>query len=293
MTRALRQRCRGCQRGDFRRIGQGRVRSAGSADTIRQDGYWTVGRSPVAGIAGGPSLMATTHMHIALVHHHVGGKAGGGGGVRLMLELGPGLVKRGHRVTVACHDFLPDSEFAYASDQLEIRSVRRGISELPAGNAALARRFWLDMPKVARLVPADADVVNAHEWLALRRDASPPGAYPSRWCGRATTNRCGSARSCRSRRSPVPLAGAARTAGRADAGRTCSMPAVRRIAVLSAQQVDMVHRSYRKDASVVPVGPADALLRPAGPGGGARQAWHLRRCLPGCGLGHPRGAPAL
>src|SRR3954467_6464780 len=97
-------------------------------------------------------------MHVALVHHHVGGKAGGGGGVRLMLELGLGLVRRGHRVTVACHDHLPDSEFEYASEHLEIRSVRRGISELPAGNAALARRYWLDMPKVARLVPPDADI---------------------------------------------------------------------------------------------------------------------------------------
>ena len=35
-------------------------------------------------------------MHITLVNHHVGGKAGGGGGVRLMLELGTGLVERGN-----------------------------------------------------------------------------------------------------------------------------------------------------------------------------------------------------
>ncbi|HEY4812077.1 MAG TPA: glycosyltransferase, partial [Solirubrobacteraceae bacterium] len=109
-----------------------------------------------------------SYMHIALVNHHVGGKAGGGGGVRLMLELGAGLVRRGHRVTVACHDFLAGSEFSYAADQLEIRSVRRGPFELPAGNRELARRFWLDMPKVARLVPSEADVVNPHDWPALR-----------------------------------------------------------------------------------------------------------------------------
>src|SRR5438105_4429765 len=107
-------------------------------------------------------------MHVVLVHHHVGGKAGGGGGVRLMLELGLGLVRRGHRITVACHDHLPSSEFDYASGQIEIRSVRQGVSEIPDGYAALSRRYWLDMPKVARLVPEDADVVNAHEWLALR-----------------------------------------------------------------------------------------------------------------------------
>ena len=61
--------------------------------------------------------------------------------MRLMLELGTGLARRGHRVTVACHDFLPGSEFSYASDELEIRSVRRGTFEMPVGHAALARHF--------------------------------------------------------------------------------------------------------------------------------------------------------
>src|SRR3954468_4116262 len=101
-------------------------------------------------------------MHIALIHHHVGGKAGGGGGVRLMLELGLGLQRRGHRVTIACHDHLAATEFAYVADRLEIRSVRSGIPEVPPNQVALARRYWLEMPKVAKLVPADADVVNAH-----------------------------------------------------------------------------------------------------------------------------------
>src|SRR5438046_9935096 len=87
-------------------------------------------------------------MHVALVHHHVGGKAGGGGGVRLMLELGLGLARRGHRITVACHDHLPNSEFDYASGQIEIKSVREGISEIPDGYPALTRSYWLDMRKV-------------------------------------------------------------------------------------------------------------------------------------------------
>jgi len=202
-------------------------------------------------------------MHIALVHHHVGGKAGGGGGVRLMLELGTGLVRRGHRVTVACHDFLPDSEFAYASDQLEIRSVRRGISELPAGNAALARRFWLDMPKVARLVPPDADVVNAHEWLALRpgRIAAGRLSVPLVW----TRNN-----ESLWERAIVPqqtITGERPPLRRAvqvvltwpdllDARRASA------IAVLSAQQADMVHRSYHRDALVVPVGPPTHFFDP-------------------------------
>jgi glycosyltransferase involved in cell wall biosynthesis len=195
-------------------------------------------------------------MHIALVHHHVGGKAGGGGGVRVMLELGIGLVNRGHRVTIACHDYLPSSEFSYAADHLEIRSVRHGISELPVGNVAFARRFWLEMPKVARLVPPDADVVNAHEWLALRpgRIAAQRLSIPLVWS--------------RNDESPwerviVPehtIFGDPRLSRRAlraglhwrdllDARRASA------ITVLSAQQVEMVNRSYRKDALIVPVGP--------------------------------------
>jgi glycosyltransferase involved in cell wall biosynthesis len=195
-------------------------------------------------------------MHIALVNHHVGGKAGGGGGVRLMLELGAGLVERGHRVTVACHDFLAGSEFSYAADQLEIRSVRRGPFEMPAGNAALARRFWLDMPKVARLVPDDVDVVNAHDWLGLRpgRIAAGRLSAPLVWTRnneslweRAVVPQM----TITGARSPLSRAVVAATTwpDLLDARRASA------IAVLSAQQVDMVRRSYRKEALIVPIGP--------------------------------------
>jgi glycosyltransferase involved in cell wall biosynthesis len=195
-------------------------------------------------------------MHIALVNHHVGGKAGGGGGVRLMLELGAGLVERGHRVTVACFDFLEGSEFSYVADRLEIRSVRQGAFELPANNRELARRFWLDMPKVAKLVPRDADVVNAHDWIALRpgRIAARRLSVPLVWTRnneslweRAIVPQL----SITGERSlPHRALQAALTwpdlldARRADA-----------IAVLSAQQVEMVRRSYRKDALLLAVGP--------------------------------------
>jgi glycosyltransferase involved in cell wall biosynthesis len=195
-------------------------------------------------------------MHIALVNHHVGGKAGGGGGVRLMLELGAGLVRRGHRVTVACYDFHEGSEFSYAADQLEIRSVRRGAFELPAGNVELAGRFWLDMPKVARLVPPDADVVNPHDWPALHAGRIAAGrlSRPLVWTrnNEALWERAIVAQmSITGARPPLRrVVQAAMTwpdlldARRADA-----------IAVLSAQQVEMVRRSYRKDAVIVPVGP--------------------------------------
>ena len=202
-------------------------------------------------------------MHIALVHHHVGGKSGGGGGVRLMLELGTGLVRRGHRVTIACHDFIPGSEFSYASDQLEIRSVRQGVSELPADNRALARRFWLDMPKVARLVPNDADVVNAHEWLALRpgRIAAGRLSIPLVWTRNDESlweRAIVPEQTITGARSPSRrvLQGLLTWPDLLDARRASA------IAVLSAQQVEMVRRSYRKEASVVPVGPAAHFFDP-------------------------------
>ncbi|HTA96354.1 MAG TPA: glycosyltransferase family 4 protein [Solirubrobacteraceae bacterium] len=195
-------------------------------------------------------------MHVALVNHHVGGKAGGGGGVRLMLELGAGLVERGHRVTVVCYDFVEGSEFSYAADRLEIRSVRKGPFELPADNRALARRFWLEMPKVAKLVPPDVDVVNSHDWIALRpgRIAAGRLSVPLVWTRnneslweRAIVPEL----SITGERSlPHRMVQAALTwpdlldARRADA-----------IAVLSAQQIEMVRRSYRKDALLLPVGP--------------------------------------
>ena len=200
-------------------------------------------------------------MHVALVHHHVGGKAGGGGGVRLMLELGVGLARRGHRVTIACHDHLPNSEFDYAAGQIDIRSVREGVSEIPGGYAALTRRYWVDMRKVARLVPADADVVNAHEWLALRpsRAAAQRLSVPLVWTRNDSAPWEGAI---------VPeqtIVGDTRLRGRAiraavawpdllDARRAAA------IVVLSAQQVEMVRRSYRRDALVVPFGPPEVFF---------------------------------
>lgn len=202
-------------------------------------------------------------MHIALVHHHVGGKAGGGGGVRLMLELGSGLVRRGHQVTVACHDFLPDSEFSYAADQLEVRSVRRGPFEMPGGRAELAHQYWRDLPHVAELVPADADVVNAHEWLALRpgRIASKRIGAPLVWTRndesaweRATVP----AMTITGPRAPWQrvLQAAMTWPDLLDARHASA------IIVLSSQQVEMVRRSYRREALVLPVGPPEHFFSP-------------------------------
>jgi glycosyltransferase involved in cell wall biosynthesis len=142
------------------------------------------------------------------------------------------------------------------ADRLEIRSVRSGISELPPTQVALARRYWLEMPRVAELVPADADVVNAHEWLALR-----PGRIAAERIGKPLVW----TRNDESvwERAIVPrqtIAGDPRPHMRAyrlaigwpdlrDARHAAA------IAVLSAQQVEMVRRSYGMDATVVPFGP--------------------------------------
>jgi D-inositol-3-phosphate glycosyltransferase len=112
------------------------------------------------------------------------------------------------------------------------------------------------MPKVARLVPADADAVNAHEWLALRpgRIAAGRLSIPLVWTRNDESLW---------ERAIVPeltihgdpqlsrrLVRAALTwPDLLDARRAAA------IAVLSAQQVEMVRRSYRREAVVVPVGP--------------------------------------
>ena len=202
-------------------------------------------------------------MHIALVHHHVGGKAGGGGGVRLMLELGLGLQARGHRVTVACHDYLAEGEFSYATDQLEIRSVRQGVSELPSGRVELARHFWRDMPKVARLVPTDAHVVNAHEWLALR---------PGRIAGRRLSIPLVWTRNDEAPWERVVIPEHTLIGGQGRVERTAraavSWPDLldarhaAAIVVLSELQVEMVRRSYRKGATVIGVGPPGHFFEP-------------------------------
>jgi glycosyltransferase involved in cell wall biosynthesis len=197
-------------------------------------------------------------MHIALVHDHVGGKAGGGGGVRLMLELGAGLHRRGHRVTVACHDHLPSSEFADAPDGLEIRAVRAGAAEHGGGRLALARRYWFDMPKVARLVPGDVDVINAHEWPALRpsRIASGRLAVPLVWTRNDESPW---------ERATVPdrtIHGSPHLGRRAIQAAMCwpdllDARRARSIVVLSQPQVEMVRRSYGMGAEVLGIGPPE------------------------------------
>ncbi len=100
------------------------------------------------------------------------------------------------------------------------------------------------MPKVARLVPADADVVNAHDWLALRpgRIAAGRLSVPLVWTRnneslweRAIVPQ----QTITGERSPLrrALQAALTWPDLLDARRASA------IAVLSAQQVEMVRRS--------------------------------------------------
>jgi glycosyltransferase involved in cell wall biosynthesis len=46
--------------------------------------------------------------------------------------------------------------------------VRNGPAGLPSTRSELTSRYWSGMRRVARLVPGGVDVINAHEWPALR-----------------------------------------------------------------------------------------------------------------------------
>jgi len=119
------------------------------------------------------------------------------------------------------------------------------------------------MPKIARLVPPDADVINAHEWRALRpgRIAAGRLSKPLVWT-RNDESLWESA--------IVPEhtlngdLGIGRRLLRAALCWPDLLDARRadRIVVLSALQVQMVRRSYHKPATVAGVGPADQFFDP-------------------------------
>jgi glycosyltransferase involved in cell wall biosynthesis len=119
---------------------------------------------------------------IALITDRLGGRAGGGGAARQMLELGRGLHDLGHDVTVACLEYEAESAFSQSMEGLDVRTVHREIGDAPVGRFELLRRMRQGMSQVAALI-TDVDIVNAHEWPALRaaRVASRRLDVPSVW----------------------------------------------------------------------------------------------------------------
>jgi glycosyltransferase involved in cell wall biosynthesis len=194
---------------------------------------------------------------VALVHNAVGGRAGGGGGVRQMLGLGRGLLAAGHEVVVVCHDYEPTSDFSQ-SDGFEVRAVQTGGVAPVVGPRAQVERVWRGMAAVAKLIPADVDAINAHEWPALRAGAL--GA-------KRTGARFAWTRNDESyfERAVIPDATTiapprARTRLLLGAIGAADLPDARRaddIVVLDTRNAEMVRRAYRRDAVIVRSGPAD------------------------------------
>ncbi|MBJ7353318.1 MAG: glycosyltransferase family 4 protein [Thermoleophilaceae bacterium] len=102
-------------------------------------------------------------MKIALLHGYVGGPAGGGGGIRQMLELARGLKEKGHEPVICSYQFEPGTVDPVLESAFEYRSVHTGKIEHPVGTPAMLKVKWIEMAKLANLIPRDVDVVNVHE----------------------------------------------------------------------------------------------------------------------------------
>ena len=197
-------------------------------------------------------------VHVALIHGHVGGRAGGGGGVRLMLELGSALQELGHRVTIACHDFDPHTTPDGAAERLDIRAVRVGEVVPPVSRRELLARQWRGMAAVARLVPEDTQVVNAHEWPASRaaRMAARRLGRPWVWTRNDDTAwERGLVPATTLFETPsIPGRIARLAAGVPDVFDARSAAS---IVVLDTRNAEAVRTAYRRDAQILRCGPPD------------------------------------
>ena len=202
-------------------------------------------------------------MRVALIHDHAGGRAGGGGGVRLMLELGIALQDLGHDVVVAVHDFDAASVIGDAADRLEIRAVHHGEVVPPVSRNELLGRQGQGMSAVARLIPADVDVVNAHEWPASRaaRLAARRLKVPWVWTRNDDTawERGLIPETTLFDKPSLPGRLARLAAGLPD---VVDARSADRIVVLSGRNADAVKRAYRRDAEVIWCGPPEEFFSP-------------------------------
>lgn len=194
-------------------------------------------------------------MKIALLHERVGGRAGGGGGVRQMLELGVNLQELGHDVVVCAHDVDRETVYEGPARQLEVLGVNEGEG-VAGSNKAMLQLLAKGMRSVARLVPDDVDVINAHEWPGLRA-----GVAASRRLGKPLVW----TRNDESffERAAVPAdaqypASGPRRAALAGLGLLDLADArhAREIVVLDRRNARMVQGAYRRPARVIQSGPA-------------------------------------
>jgi glycosyltransferase involved in cell wall biosynthesis len=197
---------------------------------------------------------------IALLHERVGGRAGGGGGVRQMLELGVNLQDLGHEVVVCAHDVDRANVYDGPAQHLDVRGVHEGEG-IAGSNTAMLQLLAKGMRSVARLVPDDVDVINAHEWPALRAGvaASRRLNKPLVW---TRNDESFFERAAVPDEAQYPAAGP-RRAALAGLGLIDLLDArhAREIVVLDRRNARMVERSYRRPAQIIQSGPAPAFFQ--------------------------------
>jgi len=199
--------------------------------------------------------------HVALIHERLGGAAGGGGSARLVTELGRGLQAAGHRVTFCCYEHGP-SVFEEPVPESRVRAVVPYVGSGRTMGSTL-RRYWQGMARVADTVPADADVINAHEWMGLRAGAlaSRRTGTPLVWTRSDETPWEQGLMPEHARSGPLAWpARVARTAhGIADVRHARQAEAV---VVTSEHDAWMVERAYRRRATVIRQPPGSTFFDP-------------------------------
>lgn len=174
-----------------------------------------------------------------------------------MTELALSLRELGHEPVICVHDHDPQNAFTGADDGVEIRSVNTGPYSVPVGAKQALRQIWREMPALAKIIPADVDVINAHEFPAIHagRIASRKLKVPLVWTRNDYTV---FEFALIPEQTPVPPMSLLQRAIRAVA----SLPDARaaraadKIVVLDTRNRGMVKRCYRRDAEIVRSGPA-------------------------------------
>jgi glycosyltransferase involved in cell wall biosynthesis len=180
-----------------------------------------------------------------------------------MLEVGLALQDLGHEVVVAVHDYDRETVLGEAADRLEIRAVHEGEVVPPVTRRELLRRQWQGMSAVARLIPDDVDVVNAHEWPASRaaRLAARRLKVPWVWTRNVDTawERGLIPETTLFEKPSLPGRIARLAAGIPD---VVDARSADRIVVLSSRNAQAVRQAYKRDAEVIWCGPPDEFFSP-------------------------------
>ncbi len=108
---------------------------------------------------------------VALLLDSVGDRRGNAGNVRLLIELASGLRDLGHSVSMVAYDHDPAGNLSDIAGDLDVRAVHVGEHSPVRSRGALLYRHLVRMKRMADLVPAGTEVVNAHDWPSLHAGA--------------------------------------------------------------------------------------------------------------------------